>query len=130
MESSNEPGKAASPPQADVGSYFAQFSLPEHLYLDLAALEKSFYTQSRRLHPDRFAARPAEEQEAALAASSRLNDAYRTLRDPIARTGYLLRLLAGKFPIVSIASASVTENGAEATTAKTKTANGMANGPS
>jgi len=62
------------------------------MVIDTAALEKSFYALSRRLHPDRFAARPAAEQEAALAESSRLNDAYRTLRDPIARTEYLLTL--------------------------------------
>ena len=67
-------------------TYFELFSLPRHLQIDLAALEKTFYAQSRRLHPDRFAAKPREEQEAALAASSQLNDAYRTLRDPIART--------------------------------------------
>lgn len=73
-------------------NYFTQFELPVHLNLDTAALEKSFYAQSRRLHPDRFAAKPKAEQEAALAASSRLNDAYRTLRDPIARTEYLLAL--------------------------------------
>src|SRR5665213_4620244 len=73
-------------------TYFSIFSLPPHLVLDTAALEKSFYALSRRLHPDRFAARPAAEQEAALAESSRLNDAYRTLRDPIGRTEYLLKL--------------------------------------
>jgi molecular chaperone HscB len=73
-------------------TYFTQFELPQHLHIDLAALEKSFYAQSRRLHPDRFAAKPVAEQEAALAASSALNDAYRTLRDPIARTEYLLGL--------------------------------------
>jgi molecular chaperone HscB len=73
-------------------TYFTQFELPTHLHIDLAALEKSFYAQSRRLHPDRFAAKPVAEQEAALAASSALNDAYRTLRDPIARTEYLLGL--------------------------------------
>jgi molecular chaperone HscB len=72
--------------------YFTLFSLPQHLHLDLAALEKDFYAQSRKLHPDRFANRPLEEQQAALAASSQLNDAYRTLRDPIARTEYLLSL--------------------------------------
>ena len=72
--------------------YFSIFSLPQHLVVDTAALEKSFYALSRRLHPDRFAARPAAEQEAALAGSSRLNDAYRTLRDPIGRTEYLLKL--------------------------------------
>jgi molecular chaperone HscB len=72
--------------------YFSIFSLPPHLTIDTAALEKSFYALSRKLHPDRFAARPIAEQEAALAESSRLNDAYRTLKDPIARTEYLLKL--------------------------------------
>src|SRR6201986_4989160 len=73
-------------------NYFAQFGLPRHLNIDTAALEKSFYAQSRKLHPDRFASRPLAEQESALAASSQLNDAYRTLRDPISRTEYLLAL--------------------------------------
>ncbi len=72
--------------------YFEFFSLPRHLVLDLSALERYFYAQSRRLHPDRFASKPVGEQEAALAQSSLLNDAYRTLRDPIARTEYLLKL--------------------------------------
>jgi molecular chaperone HscB len=72
--------------------YFTLFDLPQHLHLDLASLEKTFYAQSRKLHPDRFAAKPAAEQAAALASSSELNDAYRTLRDPILRTEYLLSL--------------------------------------
>src|ERR1035437_372340 len=73
-------------------TYFTIFSLPAHLVIDTPALEKSFYALSRRLHPDRFAAKPPAEQAAALAESSRLNDAYRTLKDPIARTEYLLKL--------------------------------------
>jgi molecular chaperone HscB len=73
-------------------SYFEFFSLPPRLGVDTAALEKAFYALSRKLHPDRFAGRSAEEQEAALAQSSQLNDAYRTLKDPIARTEYLLKL--------------------------------------
>ena len=72
--------------------YFAVFGLPRRLVMDVPALEREFYGRSRRLHPDRFAARPAEEQAAALAASSELNDAYRTLKEPIARTGHLLGL--------------------------------------
>ena len=76
----------------DSHNYFVLFNLPRHLYIETAALEKAFYAQSRKLHPDRFASRPVAEQEAALAASSRLNDAYRTLRDPIARTEYLLEI--------------------------------------
>jgi molecular chaperone HscB len=73
-------------------TYFEIFSLPAHLVIDLPALEKSFYALSRRLHPDRFASKSPDEQAAALAESSRLNDAYRTLKDPIARTEYLLKL--------------------------------------
>jgi molecular chaperone HscB len=72
--------------------YFSLFSLPRHLQIDTSGLEKSFYAQSRRLHPDRFAAKPAAEQAEVLRRSSELNDAYRVLRDPIARTEYLLEL--------------------------------------
>jgi molecular chaperone HscB len=73
-------------------NYFEVFSLPAKLHIDTAALEKQFYTLSRKLHPDRFASRPQEEQEEALRRSSQLNDAYRTLKDPILRTQYLLKL--------------------------------------
>jgi len=73
-------------------NYFEVFALPEKLVIDTAALEKQFYAMSRRLHPDRFASRPAAEQEEALRQSSLLNDAYRTLKDPILRTQYLLKL--------------------------------------
>jgi molecular chaperone HscB len=73
-------------------NYFEFFDLPRRLTLDVAALEKQFYAMSRRLHPDRFAAKPVAEQEAALAQSSLLNDAYRTLKEPILRTQYLLKL--------------------------------------
>ena len=73
-------------------NYFAFFDLPLKLDVDVASLEKQFYALSRKLHPDRFASRPAAEQEAALAQSSLLNDAYRTLKDPILRTQYLLKL--------------------------------------
>jgi molecular chaperone HscB len=73
-------------------TYFAFFSLPQKLVIDTVALEKTFYALSRKLHPDRFAGKSAAEQEAALRESSLLNDAYRTLKDPIARTEYLLKL--------------------------------------
>jgi len=75
-----------------IPNYFEFFSLPRKLNVDTAALEKAFYAQSRKLHPDRFASKPAAEQEAALEQASQLNDAYRTLKEPIARTEYLLSL--------------------------------------
>jgi molecular chaperone HscB len=75
-----------------MSNYFEVFSLPAKLQIDTAALEKQFYVLSRKLHPDRFASRPVAEQEAALAQSSQLNDAYRALKDPVLRTQYLLKL--------------------------------------
>ncbi len=72
--------------------YFQVFGLPRRLRVDVAGLEKEFYARSRRLHPDRFASKPAAEQEGALKRSSELNDAYRTLKEPIARTQHLLSL--------------------------------------
>ncbi len=75
-----------------LADFFAVFGMPQKLRLDTAALEKQFYAMSRRLHPDRFVSRPAEEQEEALRQSSLLNDAYRTLKEPVGRTQHLLAL--------------------------------------
>ena len=72
--------------------YFEFFDLPHNLAIDLKDLEKRFYALSRELHPDRFVRKPAAERERALEDSATLNDAYRTLRDPIARALYLLKL--------------------------------------
>jgi molecular chaperone HscB len=73
-------------------NYFAFFGLPPKLNVDVSALEKEFYGLSRKLHPDLTARSSAQEQEWSLEQSSLLNDAYRTLRDPIKRTQYLLKL--------------------------------------
>jgi len=72
--------------------YFTFFGFPRKLELDTAALEREFYALSRRLHPDVFAQADQQEREWSLEQSSMLNDAYRTLKDPIKRTEYLLRL--------------------------------------
>lgn len=80
-------------PRANAAAdYFGVFGLPRKLELDVKALEREFYKLSRKLHPDVFARAPQAEQERALELSSRLNDAYRTLRDPIERTKHLLSL--------------------------------------
>jgi molecular chaperone HscB len=72
--------------------YFTFFGFPRKLDLDTAVLEKEFYALSRRLHPDVFARAEPTERAWSLEQSSMLNDAYRTLKDPIKRTEYLLRL--------------------------------------
>ena len=82
-------GKVQPPTSTD---YFSFFGLPRKLNIDVAALEREFYRLSRRLHPDVYARAPGQEQEWSLEKSSQLNDAYRTLKDPISRTQYLLKL--------------------------------------
>src|SRR6266581_64838 len=82
-------GKVQPPAPVD---YFTFFGLPRKLNLDVAALEKDFYELSRKLHPDLNAHAGRQEQEWSLQQSSLLNDAYRTLKDPIKRTQYLLKL--------------------------------------
>ncbi len=71
--------------------YFEFFGLPPKLALDLADLEQRFYRLSRELHPDRFQRATPAERERSLEASAILNDAYRTLRDPILRAEYVLK---------------------------------------
>jgi len=56
----------------------------------MAALEQKFLQLSWKLHPDNFVNASEAEREASLRRSSELNDAYRTLRDPVARVEYLL----------------------------------------
>ena len=82
-------GKVQPPAPVD---YFTFFGLPPKLNVDVPALEKEFYELSRKLHPDLNARAGTQEQEWSLEQSSLLNDAYRTLRDPIKRTQYLLKL--------------------------------------
>ncbi|MGH9557523.1 MAG: Fe-S protein assembly co-chaperone HscB, partial [Terriglobales bacterium] len=72
--------------------HFTFFGLPRKLTLDVAALEREFYRLSRKLHPDVYARASEREQQWSLERSSQLNDAYRTLKDPVSRTAYLLGL--------------------------------------
>src|SRR5712691_9315640 len=82
-------GKVQPPVPVD---YFTFFGLPRKLNVNVARLEQEFYELSRKLHPDLYARADKREQEWSLEQSSLLNDAYRTLKDPIKRTQYLLGL--------------------------------------
>jgi molecular chaperone HscB len=72
--------------------YFSFFGLLAKMNIDTAQLEREFYKLSRKLHPDLAARHGEREQAWSLEQTSQLNDAYRTLKDPIARTEYLLKL--------------------------------------
>lgn len=70
--------------------YYQLLGIPRSLNLSLTDLQKRYYELSRQLHPDRFMQKPEAEQQRALDMSSALNDAYRTLKDPVKRAQYLL----------------------------------------
>jgi molecular chaperone HscB len=74
------------------GDYFSFLGVPRKLNLDLAGLEQRFRALSRQFHPDYFYNSSPAERRASLERSSYLNDAYRTLRQPIPRLEYLLSL--------------------------------------
>ncbi len=85
------------------GDYFSVFGLEPRLNIDLAALEHEFHRLSRKLHPDRYARAGENEKQWSLADTALLNDAYRTLKDPLRRTEYLLKLRGAELGELSAA---------------------------
>ncbi len=80
-------------PKAD---YFSILGLDERrMSLEPERLEETFYALSRRVHPDRYQSRNPKERRIVEERAAVVNVAYRTLRDPIARTEYLLELETG-----------------------------------
>ncbi len=73
-----------------IPDYFELFGLEPKLRIDPVDLEQRFYRLSRQLHPDRYVRAIPAERERAEHASAALNDAYRVLRNPLARAAYLL----------------------------------------
>jgi molecular chaperone HscB len=73
-------------------NHFELFGLPARFAVDGAALEHAYREMQRSVHPDRYASADDAQKRLALQASARANEAYRTLRDPLARAEYLLSL--------------------------------------
>src|SRR5438045_4601221 len=89
----NAPSKAsASSTDSEKRDHSSRFALPRKLWIEMSTLEQKFLQLSWKLHPDNFVNANAEEQERSLKESSQLNDAYRVLRDPVARVEYLLEI--------------------------------------
>jgi molecular chaperone HscB len=74
------------------GDYFAFLGLPRRLTIAAHDLEQRFRDLSRKFHPDYYYNAPPAERLASLERSSYLNDAYRTLRNPVSRIEHLLAI--------------------------------------
>lgn len=72
--------------------HFARFGLDRGFRIDRDALEQRYLELSRRYHPDRFVGADSGTRRAAVEHSSAINTGYRTLRDPVARAEYLVKL--------------------------------------
>lgn len=70
--------------------YFSLFDLTPGFDLDEAVLGRRYRHLQQELHPDRYAGAAAHEQRLAVQYSALINQAYQTLRSPLARALYLL----------------------------------------
>jgi len=73
-------------------NYFDLFGLPVRFQLDTNELSTRFRELQRVVHPDRFAAADAQSQRLSLQNATMVNEAFQTLKDPLRRAEYLLRL--------------------------------------
>jgi molecular chaperone HscB len=73
-------------------NHFELFGLPASFAVDAATLDRAWRELQAEVHPDRHAAADDASRRLALQASARVNEAYRTLKDPVERGRYLLHL--------------------------------------
>ncbi|BDI04490.1 Fe-S protein assembly co-chaperone HscB [Sphaerotilus microaerophilus] len=71
---------------------FQLFDVPARYEQDLPSLDARWKALQREVHPDRFAAQGAAAQRVAMQWAVRVNEAYRRLKDPLARSAYLCEL--------------------------------------
>jgi molecular chaperone HscB len=73
-------------------NHFELFHLPQRFEIDLAALDRAYHEVQNQAHPDRFAAASGAEKRVAMQWATRANEAYQTLKKPLARAKYLCEL--------------------------------------
>jgi molecular chaperone HscB len=73
-------------------THFELFGLPQSYALDRDQLDAAYRDLQNTVHPDRFAAQPEAEQRLAMQWATQVNEAYQTLKHPVSRGVYLLRL--------------------------------------
>ena len=76
-------------------NFFELFGLPVSYTIDNTALRERYRELQRSVHPDRYASASQQEQRLAMQGSTFINEAFETLKDPLGRAQYMLRLLGG-----------------------------------
>jgi len=73
-------------------NHFELFGLQAAFSVDEAALDQSYREIQARVHPDRFAHAGDAERRASLQWTTRVNEAYRSLKSPVQRASHILAL--------------------------------------
>lgn len=79
-------------------NYFQLFGLTEQFSIDTKQLPEAYQSLQKSVHPDRFAHASSQDQLLAVQKSAMINDAYQTLKHPINRAQYLLKLRNTEMP--------------------------------
>jgi molecular chaperone HscB len=72
--------------------HFSLFGFPEKFRIDAEKLDKRYREMQALTHPDRYAAAGDAEKRVSMQWATRVNEAYQTLKNPLRRAMYLLRL--------------------------------------
>ena len=73
-------------------SYFELFGLPVSFDIDGKVLAERYRELQRAVHPDRFVTAADAERLLSMQLATRVNEGFRTLKEPLARARYLLEL--------------------------------------
>jgi len=79
-------------------NYFQLFGLAANFTVDTVKLSELYQSLQKTVHPDRFAHASSQEQMIAVQKSAMINDAYQTLKEPIKRADYMLKLRGTPMP--------------------------------
>eukprot|EP00474_Spongospora_subterranea_P000842 CRZ01300.1 hypothetical protein [Spongospora subterranea] len=79
-------------PPKQLGSAFQLLGLPESYELSPELISCRFKAVAKRIHPDQYENKSEEERSISVQYSSELNNAYKTLKDPILRAKALLAI--------------------------------------
>jgi len=83
---------SAAAAKALTSNHFELFGLQPAYSLDLSRLDAAYRDVQAQVHPDRYARAGDAERRASMQMTTRVNEAYRTLKDPVQRAKYLLEL--------------------------------------
>ena len=72
--------------------HYALFELRRSFQLDVSLLDRRYREIQAQVHPDKFAQAGDADRRLSLQWATRVNEAYQTLKKPLSRAQYLLRL--------------------------------------